>query len=92
LGPTLDEVFARAAAQGRRALLLVPVGFVCDHVEILYDIDILAQKVAQDRGLRLMRTASLNTSATFIEALAHVVESHLPDGHHATAQAAKADR
>jgi protoporphyrin/coproporphyrin ferrochelatase len=77
LGPTLDEVFARAATQGRRALLLVPVGFVCDHVEILYDIDILAQKVAQEKGLDLKRTASLNTSPTFIEALAQVVTSHL---------------
>jgi ferrochelatase len=77
LGPTLDEVFARAAAEGRRLLLVVPVGFVCDHVEILYDIDILAQKVAQEKGLRLVRTASLNTSPTFIEALAQVVTSHL---------------
>jgi ferrochelatase len=77
LGPTLGEIFARAATQGRRALLLVPVGFVCDHVEILYDIDILAQKVAQEKGLSLKRTASLNTSPTFIEALAQVVTSHL---------------
>jgi ferrochelatase len=77
LGPTLDEVFERALAQGRRSLLLVPIGFVCDHVEILYDIDILAQQVAQGKGLRLMRTASLNTSPTFIEALAQVVASHL---------------
>lgn len=92
LGPTLDEVCARAAMQGRRALLLVPVGFVCDHVEILYDIDILAQKVAREKGLRLMRTASLNTSSTFIDALAHVVESHLPDGHPAPAQATRNDR
>jgi ferrochelatase len=77
LGPTLDEVFARAAAQNRRSLLLVPIGFVCDHVEILYDIDILAQKIAQERSLSLMRTASLNTSPTFIEALASIVEAHL---------------
>ena len=77
LGPRLDEVFERAAAQGRRSLLLVPIGFVCDHVEILYDLDILAQQVAQGKGLRLMRTASLNTSPTFIEALAQVVASHL---------------
>jgi protoporphyrin/coproporphyrin ferrochelatase len=55
----------------------VPVGFVCDHVEILYDIDILAQKVAQEKGLCLRRTASLNTSPTFIDALAQVVASHL---------------
>ena len=77
LGPTLDEVFERAAAEGRRFLLVVPIGFVCDHVEILYDIDILAQEVAQAKGLRLMRSASLNTSPTFIEALAQVVTSHL---------------
>jgi ferrochelatase len=77
LGPALDEVFDRAVAQNRRALLVVPVGFVCDHVEILYDIDILAQKVAQEKGLSLWRTGSLNTSPTFIEALASVVEAHL---------------
>jgi ferrochelatase len=77
LGPMLDEVFARAAAQNRRSILLVPIGFVCDHVEILYDIDILAQKVAQEKGLLLRRTASLNTAPTFIEALASVVEAHL---------------
>jgi ferrochelatase len=86
LGPTLDEVFAHAAAQGRTALLLVPVGFVCDHVEILYDLDILAQKIAQGKGLRLTRTASLNTSSTFIEALANVVESHAMDEPAAAAQ------
>jgi ferrochelatase len=77
LGPTLDQTFVRASAQNRRSLLLVPIGFVCDHVEILYDLDILAQKVAQERGLCLLRTASLNTSPTFIEALAQVVEAHL---------------
>jgi protoporphyrin/coproporphyrin ferrochelatase len=77
LGPTLDEVFARAAAQNRRALLVVPVGFVCDHVEILYDLDILAQKIAREKGLSLWRTSSLNTSPRFIEALASVVEAHL---------------
>jgi ferrochelatase len=77
LGPTLDEVFATCAAQGQRQLLLAPVGFVCDHVEILYDLDILAQSVAREQGLCLMRTASLNTSPTFIDALAHIVEAHL---------------
>jgi ferrochelatase len=77
LGPTLDEVFASAATQDQRRLLLVPIGFVCDHVEILYDLDILAQSVARERGLSLTRTASLNSSPTFIAALASVVQSHL---------------
>jgi ferrochelatase len=77
LGPTLDEMFTTCAAQGRRQLLLVPIGFVCDHVEILYDLDILAQRVGQEKGLCLIRTASLNTSPTFIDALASVVKSHV---------------
>jgi ferrochelatase len=77
LGPTLDQTFEHAAAQNRRSLVLVPIGFVCDHVEILYDLDILAQQIAQKWGVGVMRTASLNTSPTFIEALAQVVEAHL---------------
>jgi protoporphyrin/coproporphyrin ferrochelatase len=77
LGPTLEEAFDRYAAQNQRQLLVVPIGFVCDHVEILYDLDILAQQLARQRGLSLRRTASLNTSPTFIEALADIVASHL---------------
>jgi len=77
LGPTLEQTFEHAAAQNRRSLVLVPIGFVCDHVEILYDLDILAQQIAQQWGVGVRRTASLNTSPTFIEALAQVVEAHL---------------
>jgi protoporphyrin/coproporphyrin ferrochelatase len=77
LGPTLQEAFDRCAAQNQRQLLLVPIGFVCDHVEILYDLDILAQQMARERGLSLRRTASLNAASTFIEALAHIVVRHL---------------
>jgi ferrochelatase len=77
LGPTLEEAFDRCMAQNQWRVLLVPIGFVCDHVEILYDLDILAQQMAQKRGLSLWRTASLNASPTFIEALATLVESHL---------------
>jgi ferrochelatase len=79
LGPTLAEAFARGAAQEQRQLLLAPIGFVCDHVEILYDIDILAQQVAETQGLTLKRSASLNTSPLFIKALANVVQSHVSD-------------
>jgi ferrochelatase len=77
LGPTLQEAFDQCLAQNQRWLLLVPIGFVCDHVEILYDLDILAQQMAQKRGVSVWRTASLNASPTFIEALATIVESHL---------------
>ena len=51
-------------------MLVVPVGFVCDHTEILFDIDVQAAAAARDAGLALRRTQSLNTSPTFIRALA----------------------
>ena len=77
LGPSLEELLQQVAAQGQRQVLLVPVGFVCDHMEILYDIDIAAQRMAQANGLFLTRTTSLNTSPHFIEALADVVQRHI---------------
>ena len=54
-------------------MLVVPVGFVCDHTEILYDIDVQAARIARDFGVALRRTASLNTSPTFIAMLADLV-------------------
>jgi ferrochelatase len=73
LGPSLDETLSVLAAEGRRRVLVAPVGFVCDHTEVLYDIDVQAQAVARRLGLELTRTESLNDSPTFIRALADVV-------------------
>jgi ferrochelatase len=73
LGPPIDEVIPALARAGQTGLLAVPVGFVCDHVEILYDLDILARQIASDHGIRFERSASLNTSSTFISALADLV-------------------
>lgn len=75
LGPSLEEALAAAAADGVRRVLVVPVGFVCDHTEILFDIDVQAARVARGLGLELRRTASLNTSPTFIRALADLVRA-----------------
>ncbi|MFN2170962.1 MAG: ferrochelatase [Candidatus Promineifilaceae bacterium] len=55
-------------------MISIPVGFVCDHVEILYDIDILAQEIAQELGMRLERPPALNTDPLFIETLADVIK------------------
>ncbi len=73
LGPPLEEALATAAAEGARRVLAVPVGFVCDHTEILFDIDIQAAQAARRLGLEIGRTESLNTSPTFIRALADLV-------------------
>ncbi len=78
LGPEVDDVLNDLASQGERDLLVVPVGFVSDHVEILYDIDILYKDTARSKGIELRRTESLNASPLFIQALAAVVHAHLP--------------
>ena len=78
LGPPIEEVLADLIQKGEKNLLVVPVGFVCDHVEVLYDIDIAARKLADQHGARLERSESLNASPAFISALADIVSAHLP--------------
>ena len=73
LGPQIEQVVVRLAQSGEKNLLIVPVGFVCDHVEVLYDIDIAARKLAAQHGARLERSASLNDSPILISALADLV-------------------
>ena len=73
LGPTVESCLDRYAAEGVREVVIAPVGFVCDHVEILYDIDVLFRAYAAERGIALTRPESLNGSATFTAALAEVV-------------------
>ncbi|MGH2582258.1 MAG: ferrochelatase [Anaerolineales bacterium] len=77
LGPQIQDVVAELAQRGEKDLLVVPIGFVCDHVEVLYDIDIEARQIAEQNGARLERTHSLNASPTFIRTLADLVEEHL---------------
>lgn len=73
LGPTVEAVLDKIARIGAKPVLVIPVGFVSDHIEILYDIDIEFKNYAKARKLDLYRTESLNLSPTFIEALAAVV-------------------
>jgi protoporphyrin/coproporphyrin ferrochelatase len=63
---------ARAGA-GVRRILVAPIGFVCDHTEVLFDIDVEASQTARTAGVTLRRTQSLNTLPTFIRALAALV-------------------
>jgi ferrochelatase len=74
IGPTVESLIDRIAAQGHRHLLLAPVGFVCDHVEILYDIDVVFRDYGKIKGVTVHRSESLNDSPLFIEALAAIVE------------------
>src|SRR5690606_1297020 len=73
LGPQLEEHLPALARQGIRDVISLPVGFVSDHVEILYDIDIMAREVAQAHGMRLERPPALNTDPLFIGQLARLI-------------------
>ena len=73
LGPSTDAVIEELASKGTRNVLVVPISFVSDHIETLYEIDILYKNMAEKLGMRLERTASLNTSPLFISALRDIV-------------------
>jgi ferrochelatase len=73
LGPDAEEVITELARDGHTSVLLVPIGFVCDHVEILYDIDVEYQALAKRLGIQLERTASLNDDPGLVAAVADVV-------------------
>ncbi len=73
LGPDILEHVAELPARGITAVVVCPVGFVADHLEVLYDVDIDAARVAQESGVHLTRTASLNDDPDFIAVLADAV-------------------
>jgi ferrochelatase len=73
LGPQIEEMVVELAEAGHKNILVCPIGFVADHVEVLYDIDIKARECAEQAGARLERTESMNVTPGFIEALADIV-------------------
>jgi ferrochelatase len=77
VGPDVESVLEELSQNKIREILVVPIGFVSDHIEILYDIDILYQDKAKLLGMQLKRTPSLNFSKRFIEALSIIVEEHM---------------
>jgi ferrochelatase len=78
LGPDILEELDRAAANGVRRVRVCPVGFVSDHLEILWDLDIEARERAAELALELDRIESLNDDPAFLRALEEVVQKPLP--------------
>jgi ferrochelatase len=74
MGPSIKDQITELSGKGIRELLVCPVGFVSDHLEILYDLDIEAKSYALSLGTRLERTASLNDDPEFINAIASRLE------------------
>ena len=78
LGPTVEDTITSLQKTGQTGVFIQPIGFVCDHVEILYDIDILFREYAEARGVKLYRAESLNDSPLFINAIADLAKTRLP--------------
>lgn len=77
LGPDVESVLEKLSKEKVSEVLIVPIGFVSDHIEILYDIDIVYRKKAESLGMVLRRSPSLNFSEKFIKALSNIVEEHM---------------
>jgi ferrochelatase len=77
LGPTVEATIMDLARSGHSGVFVQPVGFVCDHVEVLYDIDVGFRQFAEKEGLKLWRAESLNDSPLLIAALTEIVKVRL---------------
>jgi ferrochelatase len=78
-GPPVKESILEAAAMGRPAVVVCAAGFVADHLETLYDLDIEAKAVADGAGIRFVRTAMPNADPAFLDVLADVIHDHLAE-------------
>ena len=77
IGPGVEETLDKIASEGVTALILQPIGFLCDHVEILFDVDILFREYASKKRIRLERPESLNASETLAGAVAELARKGL---------------
>jgi protoporphyrin/coproporphyrin ferrochelatase len=78
LGPTVEQTILELKTSGHNAVFVQPVGFLCDHIEVLYDIDVAFKEFAEAQGMRLWRAESLNDSPLLTSALAEIVASRVP--------------
>jgi protoporphyrin/coproporphyrin ferrochelatase len=77
LGPTVEDIILHLKDNGHQGIFIQPIGFVCDHVEVLYDIDIAFKEFARANGMKLWRAESLNDSPLFISAITDVARARL---------------
>jgi ferrochelatase len=75
LGPDVSVLIERYARQGQNNIISCPIGFVCEHVEVLYDIDVVYQKLAKSLGVRLERIEMVHTSPQMIQGLAECIRN-----------------
>ena len=76
LGPTVESTIEALHCEGHRHVLIAPIGFLSDHLEVLYDIDIEFRRFAESKGMQLERIAMLNAAPALITTLASLLEEH----------------
>jgi ferrochelatase len=77
LGPQIEAVIPELAREGKRNVLVAPIGFIADHVEVLYDLDIGLQNIARQHGVRVERPQMLNDGPALVSALASIVRGKI---------------
>lgn len=77
LGPTVEDTILDLKRAGNNSVFIQPIGFLCDHIEILYDIDVVFKEFAERQGMKLCRAESLNDSPLLTSALADIVRSRM---------------
>ncbi len=75
LEPDVSDVIERLAGAGEKAVIVAPIGFVCDHVEVLYDLDVEARQRARESGMEFHRASAVNDHPWFVEMLADLVSA-----------------
>jgi ferrochelatase len=76
LGPTVESTIEDLHRQGHQHVLIAPIGFLSDHLEVLYDVDIEFRRIAESKGMQLERIAMLNANPALITVLASLLEEH----------------
>jgi protoporphyrin/coproporphyrin ferrochelatase len=77
LEPDIGEAIRKLAAEGHKEVLVAPIGFVCDHVEVLYDLDIEAKKIADGLDVKLIRAGCPNDHPTFVRMMADIIAAKI---------------
>jgi len=77
LEPDIGAALRKLASEGHKDVVVAPIGFVCDHVEVLYDLDIEAKRIASDRGVNWVRASCPNDHPVFIRMIANVIVQNL---------------
>jgi ferrochelatase len=85
IGPSVEETILALKAKEHSGVFIQPIGFVCDHVEVLYDVDIAFKQFAESHDMKLWRAESLNDSPTFVKAVADLARTRMKVFQSATA-------